>query len=111
MIVEFVNPKYSSVSCPKCGKKMKEVGYRYFLCTKCGYKNDKDVIAMVNLNRRGSLTLSSAHQMRAELMVGMMIPLEGIHRPSSVVGKSAIDPTSLMSHGKFPIIAVVSVCP
>jgi len=64
MIVEFVNPKYSSVSCPKCGKKMKEVGYRYFLCTKCGYKNDKDVIAMVNLNRRGSLTLSSAHQMR-----------------------------------------------
>jgi len=29
MIVEFVNPKYSSVSCPKCGKKMKEVGYRY----------------------------------------------------------------------------------
>ena len=53
MIVEFVNPKYSSVSCPKCGKKMKEVGYRYFLCTKCGYKNDKDVIAMVNLNRRG----------------------------------------------------------
>ncbi len=95
----------------RCGRKMREVGYhRWFECS-CGYENDRDVIAIVNLNRRGSLTLSSAHQMRAELMVGMMIPLEGIHRPSSVVGKSAIDPTSLMSHGKFPIIAVVSVCP
>ena len=95
----------------RCGRKMREVGYhRWFECS-CGYENDRDVIAIVNLNGRGSLTLSSAHQMRAELMIGMMIPLEGIHRPSSVVGKSAIDPTSLMSHGKFPIIAVVSVCP
>jgi putative transposase len=30
MIVEFVNPKYFSVSCPKCGQKIEEVGYRYF---------------------------------------------------------------------------------
>jgi IS605 OrfB family transposase len=63
MIVKFVNPKYSSVSCPKCGRKMKEKGYRWFRCN-CGYENDRDVIAIVNLNRRGSLTLSSAPQMR-----------------------------------------------
>ncbi|MFP3346701.1 MAG: RNA-guided endonuclease TnpB family protein [Sulfolobaceae archaeon] len=59
MVIEFVNPSYSSVSCPKCGQKMKEVSHRWFKCS-CGYDYDRDVIAVVNLNRRGSLTLSSA---------------------------------------------------
>ena len=63
MVIEFVNPSYSSVSCPKCGKKMKEVSHRWFKCS-CGYENDRDVIAVVNLNGRGSLTLSTAPQMR-----------------------------------------------
>jgi len=63
MVVKYVNPRYSSVSCPKCGRKMKEKGYRWFRCN-CGYENDRDVIAVVNLNRRGSLTLSTAPQMR-----------------------------------------------
>ena len=58
MIVEFVNPRYSSVSCPKCGRKMREVSYRWFKCY-CGYENDRDVIAITNLNGRGSLTLST----------------------------------------------------
>ncbi|QGR18416.1 IS200/IS605 family element transposase accessory protein TnpB [Sulfurisphaera ohwakuensis] len=60
ILVQYVNPKYSSVSCPKCGKRMREVSHRWFKCS-CGYENDRDVIAVVNLNRRGSLTLSSAH--------------------------------------------------
>jgi len=63
MVIEFVNPSYSSVSCPKCGKRMEEVGYRWFKCS-CGYENDRDVIAVVNLNGRGSPTLSTAPQMR-----------------------------------------------
>jgi len=63
ILVQYVNPSYSSVSCPKCGRKMKEVSHRWFKCN-CGYENDRDVIAVVNLNRRGSLTLSTAHQMR-----------------------------------------------
>jgi transposase len=63
MIVEFVNPKYSFVSCTKCEQKMMEVGYRYFRCPSCGYENDRDVIAVMNLNGRGFLTLSTAPQM------------------------------------------------
>ncbi|BBG23703.1 hypothetical protein IC006_0993 [Sulfuracidifex tepidarius] len=51
IIVEFVNPSYSSVTCPKCGKRMEEVAHRYFRCPSCGYENDRDVIAIVNLNR------------------------------------------------------------
>jgi transposase, IS605 OrfB family, central region len=64
MVVEFANPSYSSVSCPKCGKRMVEVSHRYFRCLNCGYENDRDVIAITNLNGRGSLTLSTAPQMR-----------------------------------------------
>ena len=63
MVVKYVNPSYSSVSCPKCGRKMKEVSHRWFKCS-CGYENDRDVIAITNLNGRGSLTLSTVPQMR-----------------------------------------------
>jgi IS605 OrfB family transposase len=63
MVIEFVNPSYSSVSCPRCGRKMEEVSHRWFKCS-CGYENDRDVIAIMNLNGRGSLTLSTAPQMR-----------------------------------------------
>ncbi|BDC17718.1 RNA-guided endonuclease TnpB family protein [Acidianus sp. HS-5] len=62
--VKYVNPRYSSVKCPKCGKKMKEVGHRWFKCPHCGYENDRDVIAIMNLNGRGSLTLSTVPQVR-----------------------------------------------
>jgi len=39
------SPRYSSVSSPKCSKKMEEVGYSWFKCT-CGYENNRDVIAI-----------------------------------------------------------------
>ena len=64
LLVQFVNPKYTSIACPKCGQKMKEVKHRWFKCPYCGYENDRDVIAIVNLNGRGSLTLSTAPEMR-----------------------------------------------
>ncbi|MCQ4367247.1 MAG: RNA-guided endonuclease TnpB family protein, partial [Sulfolobales archaeon] len=35
ILVQYVNPSYSSVSCPKCGIKMMEVAHRYFRCLKC----------------------------------------------------------------------------
>ncbi|WCM36906.1 IS200/IS605 family element transposase accessory protein TnpB [Sulfolobus islandicus] len=63
ILVQYVNPSYSSVLCPRCGRRMEERGYRWFRCS-CGYENDRDVVAVVNLNGRGSLALSSAHHMR-----------------------------------------------
>jgi len=87
ILVQYVNPSYSSVLCPRCGKRMEERGYSWFRCS-CGYENDRDVIAIVNLNGRGSLTLSSAHQMRAESMVGTMSPLEG--EPSPFQGSEKV---------------------
>jgi len=63
LIVEYVPPFYSSVTCPNCGKKMKETAHRWFSCP-CGYENDRDVIAVLNLNGRGSLSLSTAPHVR-----------------------------------------------
>ncbi|WP_232018795.1 zinc ribbon domain-containing protein [Sulfodiicoccus acidiphilus] len=60
VLVEFVNPKYSSVSCPKCGQRTEEKGYLWFKCT-CGREDDRDVAA-ANLNGRGPPTLSTAPQ-------------------------------------------------
>jgi transposase len=42
---------------------MKEISYRWFKCD-CGYENNRDIIAIINLNGRGSLSLSTAPQMR-----------------------------------------------
>jgi IS605 OrfB family transposase len=64
LVVQYVSPRHSSVICPRCGHKMIEIGHRYLRCPSCGYENDRDVIAIVNLNGRGSLTPSTAPQMR-----------------------------------------------
>jgi Transposase and inactivated derivatives len=63
LLVKYVYAAYSSVKCPKCTNKMKEISYRLFKCS-CGYENDRDVIAIINLNGRGSLSLSTAPHMR-----------------------------------------------
>nr|WP_231136392.1 zinc ribbon domain-containing protein [Acidianus ambivalens] len=47
----------------KEGPNAVEVSHRWFKCA-CGYENDRDVIAIMNLNGRWSLTLSTAPQMR-----------------------------------------------
>jgi IS605 OrfB family transposase len=63
LLIDYVYAAYSSIKCPKCNRRMKEILYRWFKC-KCGYENDRDVIAIMNLNGRGSLSLSTAPQMR-----------------------------------------------
>ncbi|WP_338602325.1 RNA-guided endonuclease TnpB family protein [Sulfolobus tengchongensis] len=62
--VIYVKPAYSSTTCPKCGEKMVESGYRMLKCVKCGFEDHRDYIAVYNLCARGSLTLLSAPQMR-----------------------------------------------
>jgi IS605 OrfB family transposase len=49
ILVQYVNLSYSSVSYPKYGKRMVEVSHSWFKCS-CGYENDRNVIAVVNLN-------------------------------------------------------------
>ena len=54
-----VNPAYSSTTCPKCGTLMKESDYRTFHCPNCGFEENRDYIAVLNLYGRGLLHLST----------------------------------------------------
>jgi IS605 OrfB family transposase len=63
LLINYVYAAYSSITCPKCNRRMKEIYHRWFKC-KCGYENDRDIIAIINLNGRGSLSLSTAPHMR-----------------------------------------------
>ncbi|MEM2150747.1 MAG: transposase [Candidatus Bathyarchaeia archaeon] len=49
--VAYVKPKHTSSLCPICGGKLASNGYRLLKCKDCGYENDRDVIACVNLLR------------------------------------------------------------
>jgi IS605 OrfB family transposase len=63
LLIDYVYSGYSSIKCPKCKNKMKEIYHRWYKCS-CGYENNRDIIAIINLNGRGSLSLSTAPQMR-----------------------------------------------
>jgi IS605 OrfB family transposase len=63
LLINYVFAAYSSLKCPKCNNKMKEIYHRWLKCS-CGYENNRDIIAIINLNGRGSLSLSTAPQMR-----------------------------------------------
>jgi len=47
-----VDPRGTSTTCPKCGGKMAEVGHRRMRCTVCGFEEDRDVVAVLNIEKR-----------------------------------------------------------
>jgi putative transposase len=53
----FVDPRGTSTTCPRCGAKMVQVedpviGKRTMYCPKCGLKEDRDTVALINLVKR-----------------------------------------------------------
>ena len=60
--VIFVNPKNTSITCPKisCGHKSKtnRVSQSKFLCEQCGYTNNADIVGAVNVLRAGHVQLA-----------------------------------------------------
>jgi len=52
VVVVEVNPKGTSTTCPKCGGKMKEVGHRRMKCAACGFEAGRDVVAVLNIERK-----------------------------------------------------------
>jgi putative transposase len=49
--VVYVNPRKTSSLCPKCGGRLAPKGQRLLKCKSCGYENDRDVIASLNMLR------------------------------------------------------------
>jgi putative transposase len=62
--VTYVNPKGTSSLCPVCGGKLASNGHRLVKCQKCGYENDRDITACINILRmRGApLPLKATHE-------------------------------------------------
>jgi len=63
-----VEPAGTSSTCPRCGAKLVEVGYRRLRCPNCGLEGDRDTIAILNIEGRalskmgGSLATPTAPQ-------------------------------------------------
>jgi Zn ribbon nucleic-acid-binding protein len=47
-----VEPKGTSSTCPRCKSKLVENGYRRMECSRCGFKADRDTVAVLNIERR-----------------------------------------------------------
>ncbi|MEM4017084.1 MAG: RNA-guided endonuclease TnpB family protein, partial [Fervidicoccaceae archaeon] len=47
--VIIVNPRGTSSTCPICGLKLVEKGYRRLRCPRCGFEADRDTIAVMNI--------------------------------------------------------------
>ncbi|MGD6819220.1 transposase, partial [Metabacillus sp. 113a] len=45
--VEYVNPAYSSQTCPKCSKKNKAIDRKY--TCQCGFEKHRDVVGAMNI--------------------------------------------------------------
>jgi putative transposase len=73
--VIYVNPKGTSSLCPICGGKLIALnGCRLMRCRKCGYENDRDVIACINMLRMRGVPLplkaiNEAHKAEMERIV------------------------------------------
>ena len=69
--VEYVQPAYTSTTCPYCGSKLKRKKGKIMECPKCGFKADRDVIAVLNLLRKkmgGTLISPTALSMTDEAL-------------------------------------------
>jgi len=67
--VIIVDPAHTSTTCPRCGSRMIESGYRRMKCPVCGFEADRDMVAVLNIEKKaleqmeGSLATLTAPQM------------------------------------------------
>jgi len=59
VVVVEVDPRGTSTTCPKCGGKMEEMGHRRVRCVKCGFEEDRDVVAVLNIEKKARSVLGN----------------------------------------------------
>jgi len=59
VVVVEVDPRGTSTTCPKCGGKMEEVGPRRMKCTACGFEAGRDIVAVLNIEKKAREKLSN----------------------------------------------------
>jgi len=55
--VVVVDPRGTSTTCPRCGHGLVEVGHRYMRCFTCDFEGGRDVVAVLNIERRALLKM------------------------------------------------------
>jgi IS605 OrfB family transposase len=55
-----VEPRGTSTTCPRCGSKMKENGYRVLKCARCSFEAGRDTIAVLNIERKAPIVMGGA---------------------------------------------------
>jgi len=59
VVVVEVDPRGTSTTCPKCGGKMEEVGHRRMKCVKCGFEAGRDMVAILNIEKKARSMLGN----------------------------------------------------
>jgi len=59
VVVVEVDPRGTSTTCPKCGGKMDEVRHRHMKCVNCGFEEDRDIVAILNIEKRAKSVLGN----------------------------------------------------
>jgi len=59
VVVVEVDPRGTSTICPKCGARMTEVWRRRMKCTACGFEAGRDVVAILNIEKKARSVLGN----------------------------------------------------
>ena len=87
--VLFVDPKFTSQTCPSCGKVDKENrrSQSEFCCTQCGYQANADHIGAINVLRAGHARLACSAAQVAEFALANLTPVrECLQEPLAASG-------------------------
>jgi len=58
--VVVVNPRGTSTTCPMCGSRLREVRPRRMKCPKCGFEEDRDIVAVLNIECKALIKMGGA---------------------------------------------------
>jgi len=59
VVVVEVDPRGTSTTCPKCDGEMEEVRPRRMKCVACGFEAGRDIVAVLNIEKRAREKLSN----------------------------------------------------
>jgi putative transposase len=76
--VEFIDPKRTSMLCPICGDRIQEdrQNRRKLLCSNCGKIMDRDVVASMNIARKGWSRFCHPRGLSGEAMKGNAVSVQ-----------------------------------
>jgi transposase len=60
VLIIVVEPRETSTTCPMCNTKLNENSYRRMKCFRCGFEDDRDTVAVLNIEKRALIQMWGA---------------------------------------------------